>query len=111
MKLVAIQCKKCHDIVFSRSRHDMRFCSCGESAIDGGPHRANYAIDKLKNNGSYIKVMGLYAQMVTIEVDLEMHDLIEDWNTTEVQKLGLIKEGELPAYFKGIVPDVRHNSH
>ena len=85
----------------------MRFCSCGESAIDGGPHRANYAIDKLKNTGSYIKVSGS-PKMITIDVDLEMHDLIEDYNS-DPGELGLIKDGDkLPKYFKGIVADIPH---
>jgi hypothetical protein len=109
MKLIAIQCVECKDIVFSRSRHDMRFCSCGESAIDGGPHRANYAIDKLKNTGSYIKVSGAAPRMITIEVDLEMHDLIEDYNSGSGE-LGLIKADRPPKYFKGISADVAHSS-
>jgi len=106
MKLVAIQCQKCKDIVFSRARHDMRFCSCKESAIDGGPHRANYAIDRLKGMSSYIKVTGLFAEMITIDVDLEMHDLIEDWNSNQLSSLGLIESSRPPKYFKGIVADV-----
>lgn len=88
----------------------MRFCSCGESAIDGGPHRANYAIDKLKEVGSYIKVTGLYAKTVTIEVDLEMQDLIEDYNT-DPSELGLIKINNPPAYFESIIPDICTSPH
>lgn len=30
------QCKKCGDIIFSRSRHDYRTCKCGAIAVDGG---------------------------------------------------------------------------
>lgn len=29
-------CKKCNDRIFSFHRHDMRYCKCGESFIDGG---------------------------------------------------------------------------
>ena len=32
----AIQCGFCRDIIFSRANHDMRWCSCGAVAIDGG---------------------------------------------------------------------------
>lgn len=33
MKINALQCGKCGDIIFSRARHDMRFCSCGAVLI------------------------------------------------------------------------------
>ena len=29
-------CAKCHDRIFSFYRHDMRYCKCGKSFIDGG---------------------------------------------------------------------------
>lgn len=32
----AIICPKCSDTVWSRHRHDMRFCSCEYCFIDGG---------------------------------------------------------------------------
>jgi hypothetical protein len=105
MKLIAIQCDNCKDIVFSRARHDMQFCSCKRVAIDGGPHRANYAIDKLKGVGSYIKITGEKYRKITIDVNLEMQDLIEDYNT-DPGELGIIKVEEPPTYFKGIVPDI-----
>ena len=31
-----IKCKKCGDVIQSRSRHDFRFCDCGAISIDGG---------------------------------------------------------------------------
>ena len=31
-----IKCKKCGDIIESKSRHDMVWCKCGKVAIDGG---------------------------------------------------------------------------
>ena len=36
MKVQAIVCPKCGDTLFSRARHDFRYCSCGEVAVDGG---------------------------------------------------------------------------
>lgn len=36
MKVVAIVCPKCHDVVWSRHRHDFRECKCGRNYIDGG---------------------------------------------------------------------------
>jgi len=31
-----IKCTNCGDKIRSRNRHDMVFCSCGKTAIDGG---------------------------------------------------------------------------
>lgn len=38
MKIIrnAIQCKKCGDIIESKSRHDYVTCSCGACSVDGG---------------------------------------------------------------------------
>jgi len=35
MKVSAICCPKCKNIIYSRARHDCRSCSCGEVYIDG----------------------------------------------------------------------------
>ena len=32
----AIRCKKCGDIIESKTVHDFKFCSCGACAVDGG---------------------------------------------------------------------------
>ena len=32
----AIKCKKCGDIIESKTVHDFKFCSCGACAVDGG---------------------------------------------------------------------------
>lgn len=31
----AIQCKKCLDVIESKSHHDFKYCSCGAVGIDG----------------------------------------------------------------------------
>lgn len=31
-----IKCKKCGDIIESTHRHDFKWCSCGQCAVDGG---------------------------------------------------------------------------
>lgn len=31
-----IKCKKCGDIIESMYRHDFKWCSCGQCAVDGG---------------------------------------------------------------------------
>lgn len=32
----AIRCKKCGDIIESKTVHDFKFCRCGACAVDGG---------------------------------------------------------------------------
>lgn len=38
MKIIrnAIRCKKCGEVIESKSVHDFKFCSCGACAVDGG---------------------------------------------------------------------------
>lgn len=36
MKVFAIKCKKCNEIVYSRAVHDFAPCSCGACFVDGG---------------------------------------------------------------------------
>lgn len=31
-----IRCKKCDDIIESKTVHDFKFCKCGAVAVDGG---------------------------------------------------------------------------
>ena len=31
-----IRCKKCGDVIESKTVHDFKFCSCGSCAVDGG---------------------------------------------------------------------------
>jgi hypothetical protein len=36
MIITGIQCKKCNYIIYSRARHDFRWCPCETVAVDGG---------------------------------------------------------------------------
>lgn len=36
IKRNAIRCKKCNEVIESTSRHDFKWCSCGNCAVDGG---------------------------------------------------------------------------
>jgi len=78
MKISAIQCDKCGDIIYSRARHDMRWCNCGDIAIDGG---FDYA--KVSYRASSPK-------RVEIEVDATKAELYSDWNN-RIDNFGLIK--------------------
>ena len=33
-----VKCKKCGDVIQSMSLHDMKWCTCGAIAVDGGGH-------------------------------------------------------------------------
>lgn len=78
MKINAIQCSNCGDIVYSRARHDMRGCTCGDVAIDGGFDytKINYKTSSPKR--------------VEIEVHATKQDLYNDWSL-QLNKYGLIK--------------------
>jgi hypothetical protein len=44
MMVPAIKCLKCNDIVWSRHRHDCRWCKCKSCFIDGGGDYARYGV-------------------------------------------------------------------
>lgn len=78
MKVTALQCKECFDTIYSRARHDMRWCSCKSSAIDGG-------------QTDYIKITGQNYELTEINVPkINLRDLYDDWSTSK-DKYGLIK--------------------
>lgn len=79
MKIDALKCKKCGDVIFSRCRRDMRWCSCGSIAIDGG-------FDYTKVTGSPDEI-----EFVQIMVDANKDELYNDWNTKK-DNHGLVKE-------------------
>lgn len=80
MEVSAVKCLRCGDIVYSRSRHDFRWCSCESVAIDGG------------QGNSYCKVTGQPDQfeMTKINVDATLEQLLEDYAKSK-DKLGLIR--------------------
>lgn len=44
----AIKCRKCGDVIESTSTHDLKICSCGACAVDGGheyPRRSAPSLD------------------------------------------------------------------
>ncbi len=65
----AIRCIDCEGIIFSRTVHDMRHCSCKAMAIDGGREDRG---GRIYGSGSY--------QHVTFEIDATEKDLLNDWN-------------------------------
>lgn len=71
MKIDAVKCKKCKDIIYSRARHDFRRCQCGSTFVDGG-------FDYVRCGGDPLP------EFVSINVDVEDESkvkeiLYKDW--------------------------------
>ena len=71
MKVYGIKCNNCGDIVYSRARHDFRWCSCHSCAVDGGQDEGCASITGNKKNWEF----------ANIEVDATLKDLYNDWNS------------------------------
>jgi len=80
MIVQGIECLKCGTQIFSRARHDLRFCSCGNSVIDGG---FDYKKVSVLDNPNTIRE-------IEIEVNATEVDLYRDW-AEGIDKYGLIK--------------------
>lgn len=78
MKMTALKCLKCGDIVYSRANHDCHFCSCRAVMVDAGPGYGR-AGGEMKNMES-----------VQIEVKATVEDLYNDWAYGK-DKFGIIK--------------------
>jgi len=78
IKVFAVRCPGCDDIVFSRARHDMRSCTCGETAVDGG-------FDYTKTSAKEPLKLKYY----DVELNCTKADLYNDWNKRE-DKYGII---------------------
>jgi len=78
MRVNAIQCPKCKDIIYSRARHDFRGCTCGEVYVDGGFDymRVGFKKKSPRHVKKYIKAT--------------KDALYSDWNYSK-DKFGLIK--------------------
>lgn len=78
MKVNAIQCPKCKDVIYSRTRHDFRSCTCGEVQIDGGFDYVKISFNKVCPN------------TIKIDVKASKQQLHNDWSCA-VDYFGLIK--------------------
>jgi hypothetical protein len=79
MKVCAIKCFNCGDIIFSRAHHDYRECSCRKIAIDGGR--------------LYTRIIGNIEDFKILSLDIKEtnKELYDDWDKN-INKFGLIKE-------------------
>lgn len=68
LKINAVYCLKCKDTIFSRARHDFRWCSCKSVGVDGG-------LDYFKITGSLKKI-----KLISIKLPVTEYMLYDDWN-------------------------------
>lgn len=66
-RVLAWKCKDCGDLVFSRTRHDMRWCTCRKIAVDGG----------LGKDAS-VRLMG-HPTRVEMYLEQTKEELYDDW--------------------------------
>lgn len=87
MELSGIKCLKCGDIIYSRSRHDFRWCSCESCAVDGG-------FDYLKIVGNKENWEFKRINVLENKTDNEAKKILfEDWNKGK-NKYGLLKNNK-----------------
>ena len=87
MELSGIKCLKCGDIIYSRSRHDFRWCSCESCAVDGG-------FDYLKIVGNKENWEFKRINVLENKTDNEAKKILfEDWSKGK-NKYGLLKNNK-----------------
>lgn len=82
MKVFALRCPKCGDIIYSRAQHDFHYCSCKYMFIDGGFEYSRFGAESLDN-----------IDQLEIDVKATKEDLYKDWNKN-TNKFGVIKKDE-----------------
>lgn len=78
-RVMAVKCRNCGDIIYSRARHDFRTCECGDCFVDGGFEYFKYGWS------------GRKPIRKRINLPVERNVLYDDWNTG-TNKYGIIKE-------------------
>ncbi len=80
MKIKAIKCLGCGDILISRARHDFHFCFCGKTACDGGFSYQKVCFDP-----------NIGFEHVELDMPVTEQELYDDWNKG-LDKFGVISE-------------------
>ncbi len=74
MRINAIKCLNCGDVIYSRSRHDFHWCSCKSCAVDGG-------FDYLKIVGNKENWESTQINILENKTDDEVKKILfNDWN-------------------------------
>lgn len=80
MNVNSLVCNKCGDRIFSRARHDFRWCSCKSIFVDGGFEYFKFGWTNLED---FIRE--------EFEINNTKEELYTDWRLEE-DKFGLIKK-------------------
>ena len=67
IKMAALKCLVCGDIIYSRANHDCHWCSCKSLMVDAGPGYGRAAGDMNQ------------CKSVIVEVKTTLADLYSDW--------------------------------
>ncbi len=71
IKVQAIKCDECKDIIYSRAQHDFKTCSCGAVSVDGG-----IGLERIIWDGTRVE----RPESFSIEVGVTERELYDDWN-------------------------------
>ena len=94
MKTYGIKCPECKDVIFSRAKHDLHYCTCGKVFVDGGFVKLVYGGD-----------CDIFDKIEKVEVDIG--DEMADYNLTNLWfsgKLDGIEYGIKAGRIKGQLP-------
>jgi hypothetical protein len=83
MIIIACKCKVCDDILFSRTQHDYRTCSCGKLAVNGG------------QQDPQTRSWDQYPERVELDLKVTEEELFADWNSRR-DRYGWIRSGRIP---------------
>jgi hypothetical protein len=90
----------CGDIVYSRIIHEMRWCTCGNLAVDGGPHPVN------EKNPSYSRIMFSTKLYKSVKINIKglvkknYHAVLQNDCYTHKDEYGLVHD---PKYTEEMV--------
>jgi hypothetical protein len=85
IEVQGLWCPRCHDVIYSRARHDFHSCSCGGVSVDGGFEymRGLQSID-LPGPVESVKLL----------VQATKDELYDDWNR-RINEYGIIRSEEV----------------
>lgn len=100
MKINAVFCKDCHNIIYSRHRLDYRKCDCGKCFIDGG---FEYTRTSLNDEAVHIQL----DSDVVVEQILNYDYLLGAKNVIEEGCHGkyVIREGSYKKFYRDLIVD------